>query len=63
METDVFSGNTELRIHMADGTYEVAAFCRNCTNQIRAVGAIDFENATGFINDPRIVGGQFSVRL
>ena len=42
---------------------EIAAFCRNCTNQIRNTGAIDFENATGFINDPIIVGGQFSVKF
>jgi iron complex outermembrane recepter protein len=47
----------------ADKKYEIAAFCRNCTNQIRTTGAIDFENATGFINDPMIVGGQFSVRF
>ncbi|WP_045769722.1 TonB-dependent receptor [Xanthomonas albilineans] len=39
--------------------YEVSVFCRNCTNQIRATGAIDFNNLTGFINDPRIVGAQF----
>jgi iron complex outermembrane receptor protein len=47
----------------SDKKYEIAAFCRNCTDQIRTTGAIDFENATGFINDPRIVGGQFSVKF
>ncbi|MEE7565897.1 TonB-dependent receptor [Xanthomonas sp. Kuri4-3] len=41
------------------GAYEVSVFCRNCTDQIRATGAIDFNNLTGFINDPRIVGAQF----
>jgi iron complex outermembrane receptor protein len=40
--------------------YEVAVFCRNCTDQIRNTGAIDFDDLTGFINDPRIVGVQFS---
>ncbi len=43
--------------------YEVAAFCRNCTNEIRATGGINFENFTGFINDPRIVGGQFTMKF
>ena len=43
--------------------YEVAAFCRNCTDQIRNIGGINFENFTGFINDPRIVGGQLMVRF
>ena len=43
--------------------YEVAAFCRNCTDQIRNIGGINFENFTGFINDPRIVGGQLIVKF
>ena len=46
-----------------DKKYEVAAFCRNCTNQIRAIGGINFENTTAMINDPRIVGGQFSIKF
>ena len=43
----------------ADGKYEIAAFGRNITNKIVAVGAIDFNNLTGFINDPRTYGVQF----
>jgi len=42
-----------------NGKYEVAGFARNITNQIRATGAIDFNNLTGFINDPRTYGVQF----
>jgi hypothetical protein len=42
----------------ADKKYDGTALCRNCTNQIRAVGAIDFESATGMINDARIVGAH-----
>ncbi len=42
-----------------NGKYEVAAFARNITNQIRVTGAIDFNNLTGFINDPRTFGVQF----
>ncbi|MDB6091604.1 MAG: fyuA [Gammaproteobacteria bacterium] len=56
-------GGARIGYTWADKKYEVAAFCRNCTNQIRAIGAIDFENTTGMINDPRIVGGQFSVKF
>jgi iron complex outermembrane recepter protein len=41
------------------GKYDVAAFGRNITNQIRVVGGIDFNNNTGFINDPRTFGVQF----
>lgn len=42
-----------------NGKYEVAGFARNITNQIRVTGAIDFNNLTGFINDPRTYGVQF----
>ena len=42
-----------------NGKYEVAAFGRNITNQLRIVGGIDFDNLTGFINEPRTVGLQF----
>lgn len=41
------------------GKYDVAAYGRNITNQIRVVGGIDFNNLTGFINDPRTWGVQF----
>jgi iron complex outermembrane receptor protein len=41
----------------------VAAFCRNCANQIRVIGGINFENTTGYINDPRIFGAQLRVKF
>ncbi|KQV45823.1 MULTISPECIES: TonB-dependent receptor [unclassified Duganella] len=41
------------------GKYEVAAFARNITDQRRITGAIDFNNLTGFINEPRQFGVQF----
>jgi len=47
----------------ADGKYDVAAFCRNCTNMIRDIYAIDFDNLTGVINDPKIIGGQIRIRF
>jgi iron complex outermembrane receptor protein len=42
-----------------NGKYEAAGFVRNLTNQVRITGAIDFNNLTGFINDPRTYGVQF----
>ena len=41
------------------GKYDLAFYGRNITNQIRVVGAIDFDNLTGFINEPRTWGAQF----
>ena len=43
--------------------YELAAFVRNATNQIRVVGGIDFNNLTGFINEPRTYGVQFKAKF
>jgi len=42
-----------------NGKYEAAGFVRNITNQVRVTGAIDFNNLTGFINEPRSYGLQF----
>ncbi|MDY0744523.1 TonB-dependent receptor [Paucibacter sp. R3-3] len=42
-----------------NGKYEVAAYVRNITNKIVNTGDIDFNNLTGFINDPRTYGVQF----
>lgn len=41
-----------------DGKYDVAGFVRNITNKVVATGALDFNNLTGFINDPRTWGLQ-----
>ncbi len=42
-----------------NGQYEATAFVRNLTNQVRIVGGIDFNNLTGFINEPRVYGLSF----
>jgi len=44
-----------------DGKYELAAFARNITNQMRVTGAVDFNNLTAFTTDPRTVGAQLRV--
>ena len=41
--------------------WEIAAFARNITNQIRSISAIDFNNLTGMINDPRIIGVEAKI--
>jgi iron complex outermembrane receptor protein len=46
-----------------DGKYEAAVFGRNITDQIRMVGGIDFNNNTGFINEPRTLGVQFRAQF
>ena len=46
-----------------NGNYEAALYGRNITNQVRIVGGIDFNNLTGFVNEPRIVGVQFKAKF
>lgn len=47
-----------LRVGYKWSNYEVAAFARNITNRIQLVGAIDFDNLTGMLNEPRTFGVQ-----
>ena len=49
--------------NFGNGKYEAAAFVRNLTNQIRVVGGIDFNNFTGFINEPRTFGVSFKANF
>ncbi len=42
-----------------NGKYEVAAFSRNITDHRQVVAAIDFNNLTGIVNEPRSYGVQF----
>ncbi len=54
-------GGVRVGYNWGSGKYEAALFGRNITNQIRAVGGIDFNNLVGFINDPRTWGAQFKM--
>jgi iron complex outermembrane receptor protein len=45
------------------GQYEFAAFGRNITDREELVGGIDFNNLTGFVNEPRIVGLEFKAKF
>ncbi len=55
----LLEGGLRVGYTWGNGKYDVAAFGRNITNQIRVVGGIDFNNLTGFINEPRTWGVQF----
>lgn len=52
-----------LRLGWKNGRYDVAAFARNITNDESAVGGIDFNNLTGFVNEPRIFGVEAGVKF
>jgi iron complex outermembrane receptor protein len=59
----LLEGGLRVGYNWGNGKYEAALFGRNIANQIRAVGGIDFNNNTGFINDPRTWGAQFKMNF
>ena len=42
-------------------TYEVALFVRNITDEVQAIGGVDFTNNAAIINEGRFVGAEFKV--
>jgi iron complex outermembrane recepter protein len=46
-----------------DGQWEIAVFGRNLTDEENLKGVIDFNNNTGFDNEPRIAGLTFHVNF
>jgi iron complex outermembrane receptor protein len=60
---ELLEGGLRLGYNWSEGTYEAAVFGRNITGEVVAVGAIDFNNLTGFVNEPQIWGVQFKARF
>ena len=55
----LLEGGLRVGYAWGNGKYDAAAYVRNITNQVRVVGGIDFNNLTGFINEPRSFGVAF----
>ena len=58
-----FEGGLKLGYASEDESWEVALFARNITDEDNLKGGIDFNNNTGFVNEPRVVGISLSARL
>jgi iron complex outermembrane receptor protein len=58
-----FEGGARVGYSHDGGKWEVALFGRNITDEENVKGAIDFNNLTGFDNEPRIVGLSFRTRF
>ncbi len=52
-----------LRAGYRSDRVDIAAFVRNITNDVSAVGGIDFNNLTGFVNEPRIWGLELGLKF
>jgi iron complex outermembrane receptor protein len=59
----LLEGGLRAGYNFGNGKYEAAVFVRNIADQIRVVGGIDFNNLTGFINEPRTFGASFKANF
>jgi iron complex outermembrane receptor protein len=59
----LLEGGLRAGYNWSEGTYEIAVFGRNITDEEVAVGGIDFDNLTGFINEPQIWGIQLKAKF
>lgn len=55
----LLEGGLRLGYTWGYGQYDVAVYGRNITDEVQVVGAIDFNNLTGMINEPRLWGVEF----
>ena len=58
-----YEGGLKLGYVFPDKRFQVAAYARNLTNKANLQGAIDFDNNTGFVSDPRVVGIEISAHF
>ncbi|QGZ41369.1 iron complex outermembrane receptor protein [Pseudoduganella flava] len=60
---DLLEGGLRVGYKWGDGKYDLALYGRNITNEVQSVGAIDFNNMTGILNEPRTYGVQFRMNF
>ncbi len=58
-----FEGGLKFGYARDDGSWELAVFGRNITDEDNIKGGIDFNNNTAFVNEPRVVGVSLTARL
>ena len=59
----LLEGGLRVGYKWQDSKYEIAAYGRNITNKVQLVDAINFDNLTGIVNDPRTFGVQFKANF
>jgi iron complex outermembrane recepter protein len=59
----LLEGGLRVGYAAAGGKWEAAVFGRNITNDTSLEGGIDFDNLTGFVNDPRTWGVEVKTKF
>ena len=62
-DSHLLEGGLRFGYRAAGGAWEVAAFGRTITNDKSLEGGIDFNNLTGFVNDPRTLGVEVKAKF
>jgi iron complex outermembrane receptor protein len=62
-DADLLEGGVRAGYARYDGSVEVALFGRNLTDNLSRTGGIDFNNLTGFVNEPRTWGVEVRRRI
>ena len=62
-QDDAFELGARIGYGWNNAQYEIALFSRNILDEEIVRGGIDFNNLTGFTNDPRIIGLEFIGRF
>ncbi len=62
-ERGFWEGGLRVGMLFNDGAWEGAVYARNIMDEQRLTGGIDFNNLTGFTNQPRIIGAEVKVNF
>ncbi|MDR3526234.1 MAG: TonB-dependent receptor [Rhizomicrobium sp.] len=58
-----YEGGLKLGYVFPDKHFQIAAYARNITNKPNLQGGIDFDDNTGFVSDPRVIGIELSAHV
>jgi len=58
-----YEGGAKLGYVFPDKHFQIAVYARNLTNKPNLQGAIDFDDNTGFVSDPRVIGIELSAKV
>lgn len=62
-DRNLFEVGARMGYRFDNGGYEISAFGKNLFNDTSIEGAIDFNNFSGFVNEPRVYGVEFKMRF
>ena len=57
-----YQGDLKIGYTWPSGNYDLYAYAQNTTDKANVQGAIDFNNLTGFVGDPRVFGIGLTIR-